>query len=103
MHSLAVYLVSRVLGGPEEGGWYYEQGELCDAPELIAFGTTFSAGHEDRAIRSRDEVQAHLNRDWNIGGHARSLDSVLSVGRYEARVHDGWPPTSFPQERPQYE
>jgi hypothetical protein len=23
MHSVAVYLVQRLYGGPEEGGWYY--------------------------------------------------------------------------------
>ena len=49
------------------------------------------------------EVQAHLDRDWNVGDHAREISSVLSAGRYEARVHDGWPPLAFPAERPRYE
>ncbi|WP_242187171.1 hypothetical protein [Sphingomonas sp. CARO-RG-8B-R24-01] len=103
MHSVAVYFVQRLCGGPEEGGWYYEAGELCTAPELTAFGTTFPVGHEDRAVRMAVEVQAHLDRDWNVDDHARPLSSVLSAGRYVAQVHDGWPPFAFPAERPRYE
>lgn len=103
MHSVAVYLTQRLYGGPEEGGWYYEAGELCTQPELAAFGTTFSTGHEDRAVRIAAEVQTHLDRDWNTGDYARPLSSVFSPGRFEARVHEGWPPLAFPAERPRYE
>jgi hypothetical protein len=103
MHSIAVYLIQRVYSGPEEGGWYYDAGELCIDPELTAFGTTFSNGHEDRAVNMAAEVQAHLDHDWNIGDHAQPISSVLSAGRFEARVHDGWPPLAFPAERPRYE
>ena len=42
MRSIAVYLVQLAYGGPEEGGWYYQAGELCTDPELTAFGTTFT-------------------------------------------------------------
>ena len=103
MHSVAVYLVQRLFGGPEEGGWYYDGGELCTAPELTAFGTTFASGHEDRAVAMAAEVQAHLDRDWNVADHARPLSSVLSAGRYVAQVNEGWPPVAFPVERPRYE
>ncbi len=41
MHSVAVYLVQRLYGGLEEGGWYYDSGELCTDPALTAFGVTF--------------------------------------------------------------
>lgn len=34
---------------------------------------------------------------------AREISSVLSAGRFEARVHDGWPPLAFPAGRPRYE
>ena len=71
MHSVAVYLVQLLYGGPEKGGWYYEASELCAVPELTAFGTTFPVGHEDRAVRQAAEVQAHLDRDWNVDDHAR--------------------------------
>ena len=100
MHSVAIYLVQRLYGGPEEGGWYFDAGELCSVDELTASGTTFSTGDKDRAVRMAAEVQAHLDRDWNVGDHARPLGSVLSAGRYVAHVHDGWPPLAFPAERP---
>ena len=60
-----------------------------------AFGVTFAEGHKDRARTIALEVQAHLNRDWNVGDHAREISSVLSAGRFEARVHDSWPPPPF--------
>lgn len=103
MRSVAVYLIQRLYGGPEEGGWYYDSGELCTDPALTAFGVTFAEGHEGRARTMALEVQAHLDRDWNVGDHAREISSVLSAGRFEARVHDGWPPLAFPAERPRYE
>ena len=76
---------------------------LCTVSELTAFGVTFSVGHKDRAVRMAAEVQAHLDRDWNVDDHARPLSSVLSAGRYVAQVYDGWPPLAFPTERPRYE
>ena len=48
MHSVAVFFVQRLVGGAEEGGWYYEAGDLSTEPELVAFGTTFASGHETR-------------------------------------------------------
>lgn len=103
MRSVAVYLVQRLYGGPEEGGWWHEAGELCTAPELAAFGTTFPTAQEESAVEMASEVQQHLDRDWNVGDHARPLSSVLSAGRFVAKVHDGWPPLAFPTERPRYE
>jgi hypothetical protein len=97
MRSIAVYLVQLAYGGPEEAG------ELCTGAELTAFGATFTDGHKARAKAMAHEVQAHLDRNWNTGDHAREISSVLSAGRFEARVHDGWPPLSFPAERPRYE
>jgi hypothetical protein len=84
MHSVAVYLVQRLYGGPEEGGWYYDSGELCTDPALTAFGVTFAEGHEDHGRTMALEVQAHLDRDWNVGDHARKISSVLCAGRFEA-------------------
>jgi len=46
MHSATVYLVQRLYGGPEEGGWYYDSGELCTDPAPTA-GVIFAEGHED--------------------------------------------------------
>ena len=95
MHSVAVYLVQRLYGGPEEGGWHYDFGALCTDPALTASGVTFAEGHEDRARTMALEVQAHLDRDWNVGDHARPISSVLSAGRFEARVHMAGPFSPF--------
>jgi len=57
MHSVAVYLVQRLYGGPEEGGWHYDSGALCTDPALTAFGVTFAEGHEDRARTMALEVR----------------------------------------------
>ena len=70
MHSVAVYLVQRLYGGPKEGGRYYDARELCTVPELTAFGKTFPTGHEDRAVRIAAAIQGHLDRDWNVAEHA---------------------------------
>ena len=103
MHSVAVHPVQRLYGGPEEGGWYYDSAELCTDPVLTAFGVTFAESQENRARTMALEVQAHLDRDWNVGDHAREISSVLSAGRFEAHVYDGWPPLACPAERPRYE
>jgi len=103
MQSVAVYLTQRLYGGPEEGGWWYDAGELCTDPALTGFRRHLPDGHEDRVRRMSMEVQAHLDRDWNTGDHARLISSVLSAGRFEAHVHDGWAPLAFPDERPRYE
>jgi len=41
------------------------------------------------------EFQEHLNRDWNVGDHAREIRSVLSAGRFEAHVHMAGPFSPF--------
>ena len=94
MRSVAVYLTQRLYGGPEEGGWCTDDsGELCTDPALTAFGVTFAEGHEDHGWTMALEFRAHLNRDWNVGDHAREISSVLSPGRFEARVHEGYAPS----------
>ena len=33
---VAVYLIQMEWGGPEEGGWWYEEGGLATAPDIYA-------------------------------------------------------------------
>lgn len=103
MKSIAVYFVQLVHGGHEEGGWYYVAGERCTDPDFLALGRTVADGDAAVARRLHDEMQAHLDREWNTGDHARDISSVLSPGRYEAVTSDGWPPRHFPESRPVYE
>lgn len=64
MHSVAVYLIQRLYGGPEEGGWYYEAGEFCTVPELTAFGTTSRL----------------VTRTVPSGGRPRSRRTSIAIG-----------------------
>ncbi|BAI96662.1 hypothetical protein Sj15T_09670 [Sphingobium sp. TA15] len=103
MKSIAVYFVQRLFGGPEEGSWYYDSGDLCTEPDLVSLGVTIPGEDFGRARDKASEIQILLDRDWNIGDHARPLHSVLSTGRYEAHIFDAWPPPCFPESRPTYE
>ena len=100
MRSIAVYLVERRYGGPEEGGWWYDAGTRVDDAKWFRLGETAASDEEARGAAAR--IQAGLDRDWNVGDHAGPLDSVLSAGRYEAHWFEGWPPPVFPAERPAY-
>ncbi len=90
---VAVYLEDRAFGGSEEGGWYYDCGELVRVSHVF--------GNEDRAIafcrRMNDRLRATLNRG------RREISSVLSEGRYAARIEEDFAPQYFPQQRPYYE
>jgi hypothetical protein len=103
MRSIAVYFVQRHFGGAEEGSWYFDSGDLCVEPDLVALGCTLGRADCQQAREQAAEIQTVLDLDWNIGDHARALDSVLSTGRYQAQIFDGWPPPCFPECRPTYE
>jgi hypothetical protein len=103
MWSVAIYLVDRSFGGPEEGGWYYSEGDLVHPDELSVEGWTPGGvfGKEDEAIEFCDGLQRALDAGPNKS--RRPISSVLSTGRYRAMIHSGWPPQHFPDTRPHYE
>ena len=95
MHKFVVafYAVDRCYGGPEEGGWWYDSGELVRLHRLFhsADAATRAAA---RANRLLDLVQRV---------HAR-VDSVLYTGgRYRSCVFERHAPAHFPEVRPHYE
>ncbi len=90
---VAFYAVDRAFGGPEEGGWWYDTGELVRLHDLLR--------SEDAAIRAA--ARANRLLDLVQRGHAR-VDSVLYTGgRYRACVFEAHPPLHFPEEQPHYE
>jgi hypothetical protein len=89
---VAVYLVDRAYGGPEEGGWWYDCGEL------IRIMRTFK--NERGALAYSRGLNARLDRTLNKG--RREISSVLSDGQYEAQVRDDFAPKHFPETRPFY-
>lgn len=92
-YSVAVYLVDRAYGGPEEGNWWYDTGDLIKQIKLFHV--------EQKAIQFRDRMQRLLDKTLNKG--RRSIGSVLSKGWYYAEVHDGIPPSFYPSAKPRYE
>lgn len=95
-HIVAVYEIDRRFGGPEEGGWYYDAGQLAK----IA-----------KTYRSEDKAHAYCRRLNNrlksrkIGPNTgrRELSSVLSDGEYHAEVWEDQAPANYPERRPRYE
>lgn len=105
--SVAVYLVDRAYGGPEEGGWWYTYGRRIDDRHeysLFADITTCVPRlcyFEEEAYSFAERTQRALDAGVNKG--RRDIGSVLSTGVYDAVVNPGYPPKHFPESRPYYE
>ena len=93
VYVVAVYLCDRAYGGPEEGGWWYDTGEMA---RIIR---TFK--DEDRAEAYATRMNSLLNATINKG--RRDISSVLSDGKYYAEVHKNIAPHHYPERRPHYE
>lgn len=103
MFSVAIYLVDRKYGGPEEGGWWYTAGVPCDdviegMPIEIALVRYFI--DEKEAIAYMETQQEWL--DANVNKGRQPISSVLSDGQYWSRIEEGHP-APFPSEGPHYE
>ncbi|MFT4026817.1 MAG: hypothetical protein QM676_08465 [Novosphingobium sp.] len=89
---VALYEVDRAYGGPEDGGWYFDTGELV---RLLALAPT-----EDRAVSIASRANRLLDR---LQRHRRPVSSVLyDGGRHTAIVYEWTAPPSFPEQRPHY-
>lgn len=101
--TVAVFLVDRRYGGPEEGGWWYSTGVRCDRtiPEVGVHGAPRIFMDEQAAQDWCSEANNRLAETVNKG--RRPVSSMLSQGVYRAQIYDGWPPESYPSFRPHYE
>jgi plasmid replication initiation protein len=89
---VALYEIDRAYGGPEEGGWHFDTGELA---RLLALSAT-----EDRARALADRANRLLDR---LQRQKRTVDSVLYAGgRYTAVVYEWTAPARYPEYRPHY-
>ena len=93
VYVVAVYLCDRAYGGPEEGGWWYDTGEMVRIIRTLK--------DEDRAETFATRMNSLLNATVNMG--RRDISSVLSEGRYYAEVHENIAPHHYPERRPHYE
>lgn len=86
------YVIHRLYGGPEEGGWWYDQYE----PTGQTWGPFASSGEAWGWI----EDNAHLEEEQNVG--QAPLHSVLSDGLFQLVAEQG-PALRFPERAPRYE
>lgn len=97
-YSVAVYLIDRAYGGPEEGGWWFDTGEPSDAPEHLIFERYFKSLAAAR--KYADKLNEKHGAAWNEGRNS-DVGSVLSEGKFWAEVTEGRP-ESYPLSKPQY-
>lgn len=92
-YTVAFYEIDRAYGGPEEGGWWFNTGQL----KRIA--RTFKT--ERRAYeycRRANHILSVMQRE------RRPVCSMAyEGGRYCAEVYDVPPPPYYPETRPHYE
>lgn len=105
LYFVAVYTRDRHFGGPEEGGWWYDAGELVtDATIYRQLGMTpasFTDLEEAKAYRGSMDA-AIDGANLNEGKH--TPDSVCSEGDWlEAHIEENGLPAFYPQRRPHYE
>ncbi len=90
---LAFYEIDRRFGGQEEGGWYYDCGELVRLSRIF---TTEESAY--RAANRANRLLAHIQRG------KRGVGSVLyRGGRHAAEVYENIAPQRYPESRPHYE
>jgi hypothetical protein len=111
-YTVAVYLVDKIYGGPEEGGWWYEAGVRLNRPVdglLVSpfaenrWSETFHGPVAQATAESASAaLQLHLDKHANNGRPETS--SMLSIGRYQAIAFEGGAaPLIFPATKPHYE
>jgi hypothetical protein len=94
--TVAVYEINRQYGGPEEGGWWFDCGELQSNHPIQGF-ETFAEARE--ALTKWDDELERVNKEEG----RRHPSSVLCSGWLQAHIHEGLPPKYFPPKRPHYE
>ena len=93
---VAAYDCSMCWGGPEEGGWWYDAGELVRT--LKTFRLESAAFDFCRRLNMRLQSRTF---GPNAGKH--DYTSVLSEGDIQAAVYENYAPAIFPEARPRYQ
>jgi hypothetical protein len=89
---VCMFLVDMAYGGGEEGGWWYTYGD----PVLTSHMRVFTDHAE--AMAYVQGLDAELDR---MNEKRPKITSTKSIGRFEARICEGWP-KAFPSRIPRY-
>ena len=96
VHCIGVYLCNQAFGGREEGGWWYDTGQLVRIVKIFR--------REEKAWSYVRRLNARLqSRKFGPNEGRREYSSVLSNGEYRAHIYENSCPDYFPSERPHYE
>lgn len=97
---VGVYLEEFSFGGREEGGWWYNEGELVEDPEILQkVGVPKIFLDFNEAMQYHAEQQNVVNL-LNVGRRPKS--SVLSDGIYSAMFFEDDIVKHYSQTRPHY-
>jgi hypothetical protein len=93
---IAFYELDRVYGGSEEGGWWYNTGNLVRIFRVVK--------NEEYADRLARRAQRLLDHCAKRGGYRSDLYSMgYSGGAYAAYVYEDKAPPYWPEQTPHYE
>jgi hypothetical protein len=96
MHIVAVYDVDLSYGGPAEGGWWYDRGQLVRIVRVFK--------NEDLAHAFCRRMNGHLNAgNWGPNAGKPERHSVIARGWISAEVHEDTAPERYPDRTPHYE
>lgn len=96
-YTVAVFMIDRMWGGAEEGGWWFDAGCPAD-DEYKTYTRTFTS--REGALQYREALEHTVIEASNEG--RRPISSMASEGAYRAYVCEG-APKPFPEYRPHYE
>jgi hypothetical protein len=84
---VAVWEIDRAFGGQEEGGWWYDTGDLKQCVGCSSY-------------EQAQNVREQLNTKWESEGNSSSV--IYRGGDYRVSVHGSMPDDHFPERHPVY-
>lgn len=96
-YTVSVFLIDRMWGGPEEGGWWFDAGYPA-TDHYRTYTRTFTS--RESALQYRESLDHTIIDHANDGRHP--ISSMASDGEYRVYVCEG-APKPFPESRPHYE
>lgn len=91
---VGLYELDRQYGGPEEGGWWYDSGEL-----VRIMAVTHGAEKASQLCRRANHLLRFVQRSLRY----KSDSICYRGGEYGAYVYENVAPSYYPEQRPHYE